>query len=123
MSSIGAPSMMSPNSLNLWYSSVVHRFNIGPKPRLPVTMAGASIIPVESFKSVAITPLCLRRLDHNKFVLLRHLPNILRDLHRAVFRTAHAAKMGRFERVFRQRLVVIGPCRFRVEREAKLLVP
>ena len=43
----------------------------------------------------------------HQLALLRHLANLLRDLHRAVLRPAHAAEVGALERVRRQRLVVI----------------
>src|SRR5690606_17570811 len=64
-----------------------------------------------------------RRRHLHELALRRHLANVLRDLHRAVLRTAHAAEVGALERVLRQRLVVVRSGGFRVERQFKLLIP
>ena len=54
---------------------------------------------------------------------LDHFADLFGDLHRAVLRAAHAAKVCALERVLRQRLVVHPPGGLGIERQAELLVP
>src|SRR4051812_25058027 len=114
---MGAPSRNNPKSIILWYSSTFQRLTNGPKPALPVKIAGAANAVNSDSNCKSMFLLCLRWLDGDKFVVLRHLSNIFGDFHRAVFRSAHAAEVGRFECVLGQRFVVIRAGRFRIERE------
>ncbi len=67
--------------------------------------------------------LLLGRRQFDELLFFGHLADVLGDLHRAVLRAAHAAEVGALERVLRQRFVVITLRRFRIERQAELLVP
>src|SRR5687768_14263403 len=55
--------------------------------------------------------------------VLRHLPDLLRELHRAELRAAHRAEMRELGALGRQCRVVIGARRDRVEREIELILP
>src|SRR4051812_45637345 len=60
----------------------------------------------------------LRRLELGGVVAY-----VLRDLHRAELGAAHAAEVGDLGALCRERLVVVGQRRHRVEREVELVAP
>src|SRR5437867_4052447 len=103
MSSMGAPSRNNPKSIILWYSSTFQRLTRGPKPALPVKIAGAASTVISGSSCRSILPLCLHRLNRAQLFSFGHLADVLRDLHGAILGPAHRAEVGRFERILRQR--------------------
>src|SRR5579864_1120435 len=64
-----------------------------------------------------------RAVQHGLGVRRRKSFHLGRNVHGTEFRAAHRAKVGVLEAFLRQRLVVHGASRFRVERKLELAIP